>query len=579
LYGYVKYFHPSDEAARIDWQRFAIHGAATVSLTSTRAELMAALQRLFRPICPTLQLSGERMAVGATDTRSPRPPGLTLVAWQHRGDGLDLPPDEVGKSRYESQRLNRLDAWSEIERARRKPRTEMLFEAHAQAGETIDQELAPGLWCRVPLTVDADAEHTYPRADARALADLERELRAVDLGAATADAEPVRLAGVVIAWNVFQHFYPYFDVVSADWDAALTEGLRRARSDKTPGDFHTTLRRLLANLRDGHVTVRHALTSAWAGLPIRVGFIEGRVVVTDAAIESAFQAGDVVRAVDGVDAIALLESGARLISGSEQRARAMALFTFGMGEEGRVVTVTVERDGASREVSARRGVYKWRDPLHPPIDVLSGASPAAIGSSIYYVDLTRADIASIEARLPELARAETVIFDLRGYPKGNHDILRHLIDQPVRSAQWRVPLVIYPNRERSPGPDTSGRWTLEPKAPRFTGRAVFITDARAISYAESVMGIVEHYGIGEIVGAPTAGANGNVNRFDLPGGYKVTWTGMQVLKHDGSQHHLIGIRPTVPVERTLAGVRAGRDELLEKAIEVGRRRRLVPLVR
>ncbi len=39
-------------------------------------------------------------------------------------------------------------------------------------------------------------------------------------------------------------------------------------------------------------------------------------------------------------------------------------------------------------------------------------------------------------------------------------------------------------------------------------------------------------------------------------------------KTDGSQHHLIGIRPTAAVERTIAGVAAGRDEVLEKAIEL-----------
>ena len=82
------------------------------------------------------------------------------------------------------------------------------------------------------------------------------------------------------------------------------------------------------------------------------------------------------------------------------------------------------------------------------------------------------------------------------------------------------------------------------------------------------MGIVEHYGLGEIVGQPTAGANGNVNPFTLPGAYRLAWTGMRVVKHDGSQHHLVGIRPTVPVRRTLEGVRAGRDEFLEEALEL-----------
>jgi C-terminal processing protease CtpA/Prc len=52
-----------------------------------------------------------------------------------------------------------------------------------------------------------------------------------------------------------------------------------------------------------------------------------------------------------------------------------------------------------------------------------------------------------------------------------------------------------------------------------------------------------------------------------PGGYRVAWTGMKVLKHDGSQHHGIGISPTIPVARTRAAVAAGRDEFLEAAKE------------
>jgi C-terminal processing protease CtpA/Prc len=43
---------------------------------------------------------------------------------------------------------------------------------------------------------------------------------------------------------------------------------------------------------------------------------------------------------------------------------------------------------------------------------------------------------------------------------------------------------------------------------------------------------------------------------------------MRVLKHDGSRHQGIGILPTVPVSPTIEGITAGRDEQLEKAIEV-----------
>ena len=87
------------------------------------------------------------------------------------------------------------------------------------------------------------------------------------------------------------------------------------------------------------------------------------------------------------------------------------------------------------------------------------------------------------------------------------------------------------------------------------------------------MGIVEHYKLGEIVGGPTAGTNGNINPFKLPGGYTVMWTGMKVLKHDGSQHHGIGILPTVPASRTRKGVAEGKDEILLRGLAVVKRRR------
>jgi len=106
---------------------------------------------------------------------------------------------------------------------------------------------------------------------------------------------------------------------------------------------------------------------------------------------------------------------------------------------------------------------------------------------------------------------------------------------------------------------------VTPLLPRFKGKIAFLTDGRAISYAETYLGIIEHFKLGDLVGSPTARTNGNVNPFTLPGGYTIIWTGMRVVKRDGSPHHGVGIIPTVPVSRSITGIRAGRDEVLERA--------------
>jgi len=68
------------------------------------------------------------------------------------------------------------------------------------------------------------------------------------------------------------------------------------------------------------------------------------------------------------------------------------------------------------------------------------------------------------------------------------------------------------------------------------------------------------------VGVPSAGANGDVTTFVLPGGIIGTMTGHDVRHADGRQLQRVGIVPDVRVEPTVAGVRAGKDEVLDAAM-------------
>ena len=54
LLGYVRFFHPSDEAARADWDAFTIAGIAAVEAADPR-NLAETLHRLFAPVAPTLR--------------------------------------------------------------------------------------------------------------------------------------------------------------------------------------------------------------------------------------------------------------------------------------------------------------------------------------------------------------------------------------------------------------------------------------------------------------------------------------------------------------------------------------------
>src|SRR5262249_3449110 len=56
LYGLVRFFHPSDEAAAADWDRLALAGVARAETARDPAELAADLRDLFAPVAPSAQV-------------------------------------------------------------------------------------------------------------------------------------------------------------------------------------------------------------------------------------------------------------------------------------------------------------------------------------------------------------------------------------------------------------------------------------------------------------------------------------------------------------------------------------------
>ncbi len=452
-----------------------------------------------------------------------------------------------------------------IESLDRTRAAEPLFDVHPAAGEVAERSLGRGLAAQIPIALYSRNGRTLNPEPVSTLPLLQSELQKISINTLTAADSALRYANVIIAWNIFQHFYPYFDVVAADWDAVLTETLTRASNSSNEKDYLQTLQWMVAQLEDGHGYVQHPILREYAGLPFLVDAVEERIIITalgaDVEENACVKRGDIVISVDEVRAGEVLRGSKKYFSGSPQWKMYRALIDFGLGQRGTEAALVLERQGTRVECQVARNRNGMIEETRP-------ALIEKLHDGIYYVDLGRTSMESFNAELPELAEADGIVFDLRGYPNNTHGVLQHLSADTLSSAIWQVPMQIYPDQVDLVGYDSSGRWALEPAEPHLQGKIVFLTDGRAISYAESVMGIVEHYQLGEIVGQPTAGANGNVNPFSLPGGYRVSWTGMRVIKHDESQHHLIGIQPTVYVERTVEGVLAGRDEFLEKALEL-----------
>jgi len=441
-----------------------------------------------------------------------------------------------------------------------------LFEPIPEVGESIVEEIVNEIWVDVPLSLYSVDNATFPKADENLVDTIQEELKEIDLDRMSGNNKNVRLANIIIAWNELQHFFPYFDVIDTEWSRQLPESLTSAYQDRSSEEFYITLSKLVSSLEDGHGRVLFPPMESKVGFPFIVDWIENQVVVTHSEHEQILP-GDIVKSVDRVPADEIVDSKQQLLSGSHHYTLFQALRQFAFGDDGTIAEILIERNGVSLTVNISRTDSVNYTRMEKGERTILGP----LENDIFYVDLDEASIDTIMSRIEEISSAEAVIFDLRGYPAGNHDIISHMLSQPDTSDSWMwVPQIIYPDQNGSINFHKSG-WQIPTAEPQIQGKTIFIIDSRAVSYAESFMSFIEHYQLAEIVGKPTAGANGNVNFFSLPGDYRITWTGMKVLKHDGSQLYKIGIEPTIEVEKTIEGVKMGIDEFLEKAIEIAGR--------
>ena len=108
-------------------------------------------------------------------------------------------------------------------------------------------------------------------------------------------------------------------------------------------------------------------------------------------------------------------------------------------------------------------------------------------------------------------------------------------------------------------------------APKLDAKVIVLLDGRAVSAAETVLQIIHDNHMGILVGEPSAGTNGNVSITPLPAGFSIRFTGMRVQLVDGTALQGRGITPDQVVHPTLAGAQAGRDEILEAALQLASR--------
>lgn len=374
-------------------------------------------------------------------------------------------------------------------------------------------------------------------------------------------------------WNVIQYWFPYRDMVEGDWNDVLTEFIPRVGLAPDADTYKRELLAFTTRIADTHANLWTAISSrpptGDGQLPLVIRMVGNQPVVAavvpiEGASTPALHPGDVITAIDRAPVAELFRAWAPFYAASNEAKRLLDMGrSMSTGPVG-PVSVEVRRGQELLTIDAARVPLRSipREAMTGRHD-LPGPAFRLLSPDIAYLRLSGVKIADIPGYLEKAADTKGWIIDIRNYPSAFvvFALGRHLVHEPTPFARFTV------GSPSHPGAFTFGAPVqLTPASPHYTGRIVILADEVSLSQAEYTAMALRVAPGAVVVGSTTAGADGNVSTFNLPGAVSTGISGIGVFYPDKRPTQRIGIVPDIEARPTIEGVRNGRDEMLEEGI-------------
>ncbi len=384
--------------------------------------------------------------------------------------------------------------------------------------------------------------------------------------------ESKRTLALAKYWNILRYFNPYNDVLDQSWDSTLYQ--LAVPLVTAPGDsaFYESFAKMVANLNDAHaegLTVHYAypLDFDRSYAPrIVLRYVPGKYVVVKSA-EAAIQRGDEVVTINGLTPQQWEDSLKPYVSAGDSSVFRRYMCTYMLGGPGNTSFPAVFANASGNySVTLTRG-YSFSHSFfdYYPNDTLAGATWRRWNScNVGYVHMGNLLPTDVSTMMSNLQTTSAIIFDVRNYPQG---------------AAWYIANDIYPAPDTFsmftrpdmswPGTFTrhyQTRGTNNPFA--YQGQVIILMNQETQSHAEWSCMILERAPNSVKVGSQTAGADGNISRIYFAPNIYAGFTSLGWFYPNGDSTQRIGLVPDSVVYPTQAGIRQGRDEVLEKALQI-----------
>lgn len=375
-------------------------------------------------------------------------------------------------------------------------------------------------------------------------------------------------------WNVIEYYAPNRSLTLHPWDEVLSTYIPLVGAETDPVRFSRLYMRLIRELNDGHAVAPVEMLFGQRMLPVWPLQAEGRLFVGYSG-DSALERGDEVVAIDGEPISERLELLREYASRSNEASLRQALRFYGLSTRRDTAEVVRRRAGACDTLRVATVPYGSVSPIYDPAQL---AQPPfrLLADSVGYIyagTFSREHLAQVVQTLP---RTRALIIDLRTYPQNMDFTLTELIGRSLRTepvVAWQMvhPTLALPGlffRQEQllyKGFEEGAERCTQP----YKGRVILLVDEITQSNPEFQAMALQSCPQTLTIGSPTSGADGDIVWIPLPG-QLTSFSGIGTLYPDGTQTQTVGVRLDIEVLPTAEGVQAGRDEVLERALELAR---------
>ena len=418
----------------------------------------------------------------------------------------------------------------------------------------------------------------------------------------------LRLLALYRYWNIIQYFFPYKYLTEKNWDEVLREYIPKFINAKTALEYQLTVLQLAGETNDTHA--RHFLGANEIDLlrgtryapfrtneidslrgtryaPFRVRFIENKLAVTDyfkpeLKETAGLEIGDFITHINGKEIEYIIDSIKSYYPASNEAARMYYIAPDLVRSNNHSIHIVYNSSGTIKQKELT--LYERSDlNMNEISNKLSYDSIMIDKDSMFigYITLETINETEISHIKKSFMNAKGIIIDIRNYPAtfvpfslGNYFTSKRKPFARFTTANLNNPGEFNFSRnvsflDNNAGNRYSSNIFETPRSEKyFQGKLVVIVNEETISQAEYTAMAFRAGDNTVIIGSQTQGADGNVSFIPLPGGLKAGISGIGVYYPDGRGTQRIGIVPDIEVKPTIQGIREGRDELLEKAIEI-----------